>query len=125
MTTSLFECFDPEPGRPRPPRLSHRPIGGDGNPWPTKFTASENGNGSAASTAIPTIRAYLQPGLYETQAFAQKKAARLADHDYENGGDGAFQVVAVGESPFDERRPSLSAWWAAHPHVLDFDDCPF
>jgi hypothetical protein len=58
-----------------------------------------------------TIRAYLQPGLYETQAFAQKKAARLADHDYENGGDGAFQVVAVGESPFDERRPSLGAWW--------------
>ncbi len=42
-----------------------------------------------------TIRAYLEPGLYENQAFAQKKAARLADH--ENGGDGAFQVVAVGE----------------------------
>ena len=72
-----------------------------------------------------TIRAYLQPGLYETEAYARKKAARLADQDYENGGDGSFQVVAVGESPFDERRPSLSAWWAAHPHVLDFDDCPF
>src|SRR5271169_6122163 len=35
-----------------------------------------------------TIRAYLQPGLYETEAFARKKAARLADQDYENGGDG-------------------------------------
>ena len=45
-----------------------------------------------------TIRAYLQPGLYETQAFAQKKAARLAHHDYENGGDGAFQVVGRRES---------------------------
>ena len=72
-----------------------------------------------------TIRAYLQPGLYETEAYARKKAARLADQDYENGGDGSFQVVAVGESPFDERRPSLSAWLAAHPHVFDFDDCPF
>ena len=72
-----------------------------------------------------TIRAYLQPGLYETQAFAHKKAARLANQDYENGGDGSFQVVAVGESPFDEGRPSLSARWTAHPHVLDFDDCPF
>ena len=72
-----------------------------------------------------TIRAYLEPGLYETQAYARKKAARLAAQNYESGGDGAFQVVAVGESPFDERRPSLSAWWTAHPHVLDFDDCPF
>jgi hypothetical protein len=72
-----------------------------------------------------TIRAYLEPGLYETQAYARKKAARLANQDYESGGDGSFQVVAVGESPFDERRPSLSAWWAAQPHVLDFDDCPF
>jgi hypothetical protein len=72
-----------------------------------------------------TIRAYLQPGLYETQAYARKKAARLADEDYESGGDGGFQVVAVGESPFDERRPSLSGWWAAHPYVFDFDDFPF
>jgi hypothetical protein len=72
-----------------------------------------------------TIRAYLELGLYETQAYARKKAARLATQDYESGGDGSFQAVAVGESPFDERRPSLSAWWAAHPHVLDFDDCPF
>ena len=48
-----------------------------------------------------TIRAYLQPGLYETQAYARKKSARLADQDYENGGDGSFEVVAVGESPFD------------------------
>ena len=55
-----------------------------------------------------TIRAYLQPGLYETEAYARKKAARLADQDYENGGDGSFQVVAVGESPFDNNRPSLS-----------------
>jgi hypothetical protein len=52
-----------------------------------------------------TIRAYLQPGLYETQAFARKKSARLADQDYDNGGDGSFEVVAVGESPFDQRRP--------------------
>ena len=28
-----------------------------------------------------TIRAYLQPGLYETKAYARKKAARLADQD--------------------------------------------
>src|SRR5580700_161623 len=48
-----------------------------------------------------TIRAYLQPGLYETEAYARKKAARLAGQDYENGGDGSFQVVSVGESPFD------------------------
>ena len=27
-----------------------------------------------------TIRAYLQPGLYETEAYARKKAARLAGH---------------------------------------------
>jgi len=72
-----------------------------------------------------TIRAYLQPGLYETEACARKQAARLAGQDYENGGDGGFQVVAVGESPFDNNRPSLSAWLAAHAHVLDFDDCPF
>ena len=72
-----------------------------------------------------TIRAYLEPGLYETQAFAQKKAARLAEEDYESGGDGSFEVVAVGESPFDNKRPSLVAWRATHPHVLDLDDCPF
>src|SRR5271170_2348559 len=52
-----------------------------------------------------TTRAYLQSGLYETEAYARKKAARLADQDYENGGDGSFQVVAVGESPFDNNRP--------------------
>jgi hypothetical protein len=34
-----------------------------------------------------TIRAYLQPGLYETHAYTRKKSARLADQDYENGGD--------------------------------------
>jgi hypothetical protein len=28
-----------------------------------------------------TIRAYLQPGLYETEAYARKKAARLAGQD--------------------------------------------
>jgi hypothetical protein len=72
-----------------------------------------------------TIRAYLQSGLYETHAYARKKSASLADEDYENGGDGSFEVVAVGESPFDQRRPSLAAWLAAHPHVLDLDDCPF
>ena len=72
-----------------------------------------------------TIRAYLEPGLYETQAYARKKAARLAHEDYESGGDGSFQVVAVGESPFDNNRRGLSAWRATHPHVLDLDDCPF
>ena len=97
----------------------------DANPWPIRFTASENGNASAASTAIPPSAHTFEPGLYETQAFARKKAARLADQDYESGGDGSFQVVAVGESPFDNNRPSLSAWRATHPHVLDLDDCPF
>jgi hypothetical protein len=72
-----------------------------------------------------TIRAYLEPGLYETQAYARKKSARLADQDYENGGDGSFEVVAVGESPFDNKRKSLVAWRATYPHVLDLDDCPF
>ena len=71
-----------------------------------------------------TIRAYLQPGLYETAA-THKKAARLANQDYESGGDGSFEVIATGESPFDNKRPSLVAWRAIHPHVLDLDDCPF
>ena len=64
-----------------------------------------------------TIRAYLQPGLYETEAYARKKAARLADQDYENGGDGSFQVVAVGESPFDSaaRRSRLVGGPSARP----------
>ena len=48
-----------------------------------------------------TIRAYLEPGLYETQTFAQKKAARLPEEDYESGGDGSFEVIATGESPRD------------------------
>jgi hypothetical protein len=48
-----------------------------------------------------TIRAYLQSGLYETEAYARKKATRLADQDYESGGDGSFEVIATGESPFD------------------------
>ena len=72
-----------------------------------------------------TIRAYLQPGLYETQAYACKTSARLADEDYENGGDGSFEVVAVGESPFDNKRPSFAGWLATRSHVLDLDDCPF
>jgi hypothetical protein len=72
-----------------------------------------------------TIRPYLEPGLHETEAYARKKAARLVEQDYESGGDGGFQVVAVGESPFDERRLSLAAWRATHPHIFDFDDCPF
>ena len=70
---------------------------------------------------VPSVTGFPQ----RPKAYARKKAARLANQDYENGGDGSFQVVAVGESPFDERRPSLSAWWAAHPYILDFDDCPF
>jgi hypothetical protein len=72
-----------------------------------------------------TIRACLEPGLYETRAFARKKSARLADQDYENGGDGSFEVVAVGESSFDQRRPLLNAWLAAHPQFDDPDNCPF
>jgi hypothetical protein len=48
-----------------------------------------------------TIRAYLQSGLYETEAYARKKATRLADQDYESGGDGSFEVIATGESPRD------------------------
>jgi hypothetical protein len=51
-----------------------------------------------------TCRAYLQPDLYETQAYAIKKAALLSDEDYRDGGDGGFQIVAVGESPFDHNR---------------------
>jgi hypothetical protein len=66
-----------------------------------------------------TIRAYLEPGLYETQAYARKKSARLADQDYESGGDGSFEVIATGESPLDNKRKSLVAWRATHPHVLD------
>jgi hypothetical protein len=72
-----------------------------------------------------TVRAYLQPALYEGEAYARTKAAQLAGQVYENGGDGSFQVVSVGETPFDNKRPSLAAWWATHQHVLDFDDCPF
>jgi hypothetical protein len=117
--------FHPSRGGNRLPGFSRCAIKQDANPWPIRFTASENGNASAASTAISTIRAYLQPGLYETHAYARKKSARLANEDYENGGDGSFEVVAVGESPFDRRRPSLAAWWAAHPQFLDPDDCPF
>ena len=37
----------------------------------------------------------------------------------------AFRSLWVGESPFDNNRPSLAAWWATHPHVFDFDDSPF
>jgi Uma2 family endonuclease len=70
-----------------------------------------------------TIRAYLEPGLYETRAFAQKKATLLAEEDYESGGDGSFEVVAVGESAFDNKRPSLVVWRAIHPHVLDPANC--
>jgi hypothetical protein len=70
-------------------------------------------------------KAFRAERFYEAEAYARKKAARLADQDCENGGDGSFQVVAVGESPFDNNRPSFSTWLAAHPHVFDFDNCPF
>jgi hypothetical protein len=40
-----------------------------------------------------TIRAYLQPGLYETEAYARKKAARLADQDYERAAMEAFRSL--------------------------------
>jgi hypothetical protein len=72
-----------------------------------------------------TCHAYLQPGLYETQAYAIRKATLLRDEEYRAGGDGAFQVVAVGESPFDHNRPSLRAW-PAHPRDSSIlDDMPF
>ena len=114
----------PEPGRPRPPRLSQCPIG------ETPIHGLSDLPHRRMGTRRRRRRLFHHPripsaGLYETEAYARKKAARLADQDYENGGDGGFQVVAVGESPFDESRPSLAAWWAAHPHVLDFDDSPF
>jgi hypothetical protein len=64
-------------------------------------------------------------GLYETEAYTRKKAARLADQDYESGGDGSSEVIATGESPFDNKWPSLNAWWAAHPHLLDPANCLF
>jgi hypothetical protein len=43
------------------------------------------------------------------------------------GAEGAVapEHAAVGESPFDNNRPSFSTWLAAHPHVFDFDNCPF
>jgi hypothetical protein len=55
-----------------------------------------------------TCRAHLQPGIYETLAYATKKVALLSDEDYRSGGDGAFQVVAVGASPFDLNRPRFA-----------------
>jgi hypothetical protein len=71
-----------------------------------------------------TIRAYLEPGLYETQADARKKAARLADQDYGTVGTEALR----SSRPVKARSttsPSLVGWRAIHPHVLDLDDCPF
>jgi hypothetical protein len=62
-----------------------------------KFTASENGNASAASTAIP-------PSAHTFSRVSKKPKptlARLADQDYESGGDGSFEVIATGESPRD------------------------
>jgi hypothetical protein len=64
-------------------------------------------------------------GSLRNRSLCSQEGRSLANQDYENGGDGSFQVVAVGESPFDNNRPSLAAWVAAHPHVFDFDDCPF
>jgi hypothetical protein len=72
-----------------------------------------------------TCRAYLRPGLFETDAYARKKAALLADEEYANGGDGGFQVVAVGESPFDNNRLSLNTWQATHRHAFDPEDILF
>jgi single-stranded DNA-binding protein len=73
-TTSRFE---PEPGRPRPPRLSHCPIGENANPWPIRFTASENGNGSAASTAIPpSARAFSRVSTKPKPMLARRPLAR-------------------------------------------------
>jgi hypothetical protein len=70
-----------------------------------------------------TIRAYLQPGLRNPCLCAQE--VRSPRRPGLRDGDGSFEVVAVGESPFDQRRPSLAAWWAAHPQFLDPDNCPF
>jgi hypothetical protein len=36
-------------------------------------------------------------------------------------GDGAFQVAAVGESPFDLNHPSLRAWPSPQPAVALYD----
>jgi hypothetical protein len=68
-----------------------------------------------------TCRAYLQPGLYETLV---KKAARLSDEDYRDGGGSGVQIVAVGESPLDHNRPSLRAWPAPRGALI-LDDMPF
>jgi hypothetical protein len=72
-----------------------------------------------------TCRAHLLPGLFETQAYAMKKAGRLADDDYRHGGDDRFEVVALGESPFDINRPSVCEWLKAHPHAFALENCPF
>jgi hypothetical protein len=40
-----------------------------------------------------TIRAYLQPGLYETEAYARKKAARLADRIARTAATEAFRSL--------------------------------
>jgi len=50
-----------------------------------------------------TMRAYVQPNVYETKACALAIAGRLAEYDYEHGGDGGFVVVPYGASPFDNK----------------------
>jgi hypothetical protein len=72
-----------------------------------------------------TCRAHLLPGLFKTQAYEMKKAARFADDDYTRGGDGRFEVVALGESPFDINRPSICEWLKGHPHAFTLENWPF
>jgi hypothetical protein len=51
-TTSRSDC-SPQSGEASASPLSHSPVEEDANLWPIRFTAPENGNASAASTAIP------------------------------------------------------------------------
>jgi hypothetical protein len=88
------------------------------------LTASENGNASAASRAIPPSAPTFSRASTK-EAYARKKAARLADQDYESGGDVSFEVIATSEIPLDNKRKSLVAWRVTHPHVLDPANCLF
>ena len=59
-----------------------------------------------------TIRAYLQPELYETEAYASKKAARLAHQDYENGGERMHakrRDVDTRSRPSSAKSPRIAA----------------
>jgi hypothetical protein len=61
-----------------------------------------------------TIRAYLEPGLYENGAYARKKTARLADQDYENGGDRKLSGRCGRRKPV-RQRPTVARRLVGHP----------